>query len=223
VRTIVDIRALDLRTIDDVKPGLDGRYIAAAGASGVTAGFLIAGGEIGAVVGAVGGGAAGAAAGGGVGAVPGAGVGAAPGAATVAAAMAADSAATLVASMRLIFHTAAYYGFDPNRPEERLRALGVLNLATAVDQAAKNRAYLELNRLVQLIVRNAAWKQLNDSAITRIVRRVFAALTARLTKQRLGAALPGRRGRSSGVGRARATSGRSARRRRPPPHPAGRP
>lgn len=41
-----------------------------------------------------------------------------------------------------------------------------------------------------MIVRNAAWKQLDDNVITKIVRRVFELLGQRLTKQTLGMALP---------------------------------
>jgi hypothetical protein len=60
--------------------------------------------------------------------------------ATVAGAMVSDAGITALASMRLVFHTAAYYGLDVSRPEERLRALGVLNFAAATDQAMKQRA-----------------------------------------------------------------------------------
>ena len=62
-------------------------------------------------------------------------------------AMAADTAAVLFGSAREVFHIAAYYGYDVDRPEERLRALGVLNYATATGQAAKNSAYNELQKL----------------------------------------------------------------------------
>ena len=190
VRDVTDIGALELRAIDELKPNLDNRYMAAGAAVGLGAGFVVAGGQIGAVLGAAGGGAAGAAGGAGVGVAPGAGVGAAPGAATVLGAIAADAAATTLASTRLVFHTAAYYGFDVKRPEERLRALAVLNYATARDQAAKQRAFIELNRLVKMLVRNATWKQLDENVMTQIIRRVFQRLTERMTKQKLAAAVP---------------------------------
>jgi EcsC protein family len=189
ISTITDIRGLHLRTVDAVKPRLDAPYLLVGVTSGASAGFVISGGELAALFGGAGGGAAGAPAGG-VGAIPGAGAGAAPGLATVAGAMVADAAVTAVAAMRLVFHTAAYYGFDVSRPEERLRALGVLNFATATDQAMKQRAYQDLNRLVRMIVRNATWKQLDDNVITKIVHRVFRLLAERLTKRKLAAALP---------------------------------
>jgi hypothetical protein len=190
VQRISDIQGLGLRPIDDVKPHFDLAYMAAGGVSGAAAGLAVTGGEIAALIGGGAGAAAGGAGGGGVGAAPGAGVGAAPGAAVVVTAMAADTAAVLFGTARVIFHTAAYYGYDTNRPEERLRALGVLNFATAGGQAAKNRAYLDLEKLVGLIVRNAAWRQLDQNVVTKIVRRVFELLGQRLTKKKLAGAVP---------------------------------
>lgn len=190
VELIADIERLALRSVDEVKPRFDAAYIAAGLASGAAAGFAVSGGEIAALVGGGLGGLTGGAAGAGVGAVPGAGAGAAPGAAVVVTAMAADSAAVLFATARVIFHTAAYYGYDVGRPEERLRALGVLNYATASSQAAKNKAYVEVEKLAGMIVRNSTWKQLDQNVITRILRRIFELLQIRITRQKLGAALP---------------------------------
>lgn len=190
VELIPDIQRLSLRDIDNVKPRLDVAYIAAVAASGAAAGFAVSGGELAALVGGAAGGAVGGAAGAGAGAVPGAGAGAAPGAGVVVGAIAADSAAVLFATARVIFHIAAYYGYDADRPEERLRAMGVLNYATATGQATKNQAYVEVQKLAGLIVRNATWKQLDQNTITKIVRRVFEKLSQRLTKRKLGVALP---------------------------------
>jgi hypothetical protein len=187
---IPDIQRLSLRDIDKVKPHLDIAYIAAVVASGAAAGFVVSGGEVAALAGAAAGGAVGAGAGAGVGAVPGAGAGAAPGAGIVVGAIAADSAAVLFATARVIFHIAAYYGYDVDRPEERLRAMSVLNYATATGQAAKNQAYLEVQKVAGLIVRNATWKQLDQNTVTKIVRRVFEKLSQRLTKRKLGVAVP---------------------------------
>ena len=41
-----------------------------------------------------------------------------------------------------------------------------------------------------MIVRNAAWQQLDHNVITKIVRRIFELLGQRLTKHTLGMALP---------------------------------
>src|SRR4051794_26047772 len=190
VENISDIADLRLRDIDKVKPRLGLRYIAAGVTSGAVAGFAVSGGELAALVGGAAGGAAGGVAGGGVGAAPGAGAGAAPGAGGVVGAMAADTAAVLWGSARATFHTAAYYGYDVHRPEERLRALSVLNYATAAGQAAKNRAYIEAEKLAGMIVRNAAWKQLDQNLVTKIVRRIFEMLSIRLTKKSLAVAVP---------------------------------
>jgi hypothetical protein len=189
VGLISDVQNLTLRTVDEVKPRLGRNYMAAGIASGATAGAAVSGGQIMALVGAASGGAVGAVGGAGVGAVPGAGAGAAPGAGVVIGAMTADTVAALLASMRVIFHTAAYYGYDTRRPEERIRALGVLNFATAGDQSAKLGAYNELQQVANMIVRNATWSRLNENVMTKIVRRVFDRTTQRLTKQKLGTAV----------------------------------
>lgn len=182
VDDIAAIRELSLRSVDKVKPSFDLAYMAGAGLSGAVAGLAVSGGEIMALVG----GGAGAT----VGAAPGAGAGAAPGAAVVAGAIAADTAAILFATARVIFHTAAYYGYDVDRPAERLRALGVMNFATARGQLAKTQAYIELEKLAGLIVRNAAWRQLDQNVVTKIVRRIFELLGMRLTKQKLATVIP---------------------------------
>ena len=190
IEMVSDIRVLELRVVDQVKPRLDRRYIAAVGASGAGAGVAITTGELVALAGAIMGGGVGGVAGAGIGAAPGAGVGAAPGTATVLAAMATDAAATVLAGVRAIFHIAHYYGYDTNEPDERLQALGVLNLATAGDAVTKQAAYRELNRLANLIVRNATWAKLNENVMTRILQKVLQQQAGRVTKQKLSNLVP---------------------------------
>lgn len=190
IEMVSDIRELELRLVDQTKPHLDRRYIAAAGFAGAGAGVAVTGGEVAALGGAVVGGGAGAAGGAGIGAAPGAGAGAAPGTATVLSAMAADAAATVLASIRAIFHVAQYYGYDTNQPDERLRALGVLNLATATDAATKQMAYRELNKLANLIVRNATWATLDRNVMGRILRKVLQQQADRVTRQKLSNLVP---------------------------------
>jgi hypothetical protein len=174
---ITDVRRLPLRTLDDVRPRLDTPYILAGALSGAGAGVLITGGEaLGLAGGAV--------------TAPAGGAGLSPGMATVVGAMAADATVTILASMRLVFHVATYYGFDVTRPEERLRAMSVLNVATLTEQGAKHRAYRDLHRLVKLLASNATWQQLNDNVITAVFRQVYTHLGERLTKKKLGGALP---------------------------------
>lgn len=173
VETVIDLRGLSLKDIDTVKPRFDVGYMTAAAGSGAGAGLAITGGELGAGAGAI--------AGGGAGGTPAVGV--------VVGAIVTDSAVTIGAIMRLIAHTATYYGYDVALPEERLRAMAILNFATA-GKGGKQAAYLELNRLMRALARNVAWQQLDQNLITKIVRPVYAKLTERLTKRKLASAAP---------------------------------
>jgi hypothetical protein len=173
VDSIGDIRNLELRDIESVKPRLDLAYITASTAQGAATGLAVSGGQIVAAGGAV----------------FGAGAGAAPGAGVVIGAMAADAAAVLVASQRAVAHVAAYYGYDIDRDEEKLFALGVLGVGTAPEMG-KAAAYIELNKIVQGLARRQTWKQLNDRVVTKIVSKVYARLGMRLTQRKLGQAVP---------------------------------
>jgi hypothetical protein len=173
VHVIDDIAKLDLQTIDRVKPNLALSYTAAATVEGAAAGFAVSGGEIVAAGGSV----------------FGAGAGAAPGIGTVVGAMAADAAAVLVAANRAVAHTAAYYGYDLKRPEEQVFAMAVLSVGTAA-QAGKASAYVELNKLVQLLARRATWEQLRRRGATRVIEKVFTRLGYRITQRKLGQAVP---------------------------------
>jgi len=173
VADLADIRKLDLREVDKVKPRLDLHYILASTAEGAAAGFAVSGGEI---VGAGG-------------SIASAGAAAAPAAATIVSVMAADAVAVLAAMTRAIAHTAAYYGYDTELPQERAFALGVLNFGLA-KQAGKGAAYIELNKIVQSLARNATWAQLNKSGVTKVVNTVYERLGMRLTKEKLGQAVP---------------------------------
>lgn len=172
VDSIQDIRRLELRDIDAVLPRLDLAYIAATSIEGAASGLAVSGGEIVAAGGAL----------------LGAGVGAAPGAGLVVGAMAADAAAVLVATQRAVAHVAAYYGYDTDKPEERLYALGVLGVGTASNMG-KGAAFVELNKIVQGLARRQSWKTLNERAVTKIVSKVYARLGMRLTQRKLGQAV----------------------------------
>ncbi|XRQ12160.1 EcsC family protein [Actinomadura welshii] len=173
VEELGDIQKLDLALIDKVKPRLDLRYTAFAGAEGAGAGFAASGGGLLATGGTV----------------ASAGAGAAPGAALVIGTLVADSAAVLLAGQRAIAHIGAYYGYDLEAPDEQLFMLGVLNLGTA-SEAGKVIAYAEINKLVQALARNATWEQLNRNVVTKVVEQVFTRLGFRLTKAKLGQAVP---------------------------------
>ena len=173
VHVIDDIAKLDLRDIDRVKPNLALSYTVAATLEGAAAGFAVSGGEIIAAGGTV----------------LGAGAGAAPGVGTIVGVMAADAAAVLVAANRAVAHTAAYYGYDLKRPEEQVFALAVLSVGTAT-QAGKASAYIELNKLVQMLARRATWEQLRRNGATRVIEKVFTRLGYRITQRKLGQAVP---------------------------------
>ena len=171
VTTVEEIRALALQDIDRVRPSARSRYVRYVGSgvgSGAAAGLAITGGQV----------------------VAASGVGAAPGTGTVLAAMAADAAFTTAAATRAIFETALYHGFDVGRPEEQLRAMSVLNAATATQTAGKQAAYRELDKLVNLVVRNAGWHQLDRNVVARLIKKVLEQRSARVTKAKLGSAVP---------------------------------
>ena len=168
-----DIRKLDLQVIDRVKPKLGLAYTAGATAEGAIAGLAVSGGELLATAAASSGSAP----------------EALPGAAMVIGAMAADAVAVLMGANRAVAHIAAYYGYDVDKPDERLFALAVLGMGTATG-AGKVAAYAEINKLVQMLARRATWEQLRKNTVTRVVEQVFARLGIRITQRKLGQAVP---------------------------------
>lgn len=173
VSELSDIHKLDLSDIDDAKPRLGLSYTTFSAVGGAGTGLAVSGGELLATAGGI----------------FGAGAGAAPGAATVAGAIAADTVLVLGAMTRAIAHTAAYYGYDTELPQERVFALGVLNFGMA-QQTGKNVAYVQLNKLVNDLARRATWAQLNKNSVTRVVKAFYERFATRLTKQKLGQAVP---------------------------------
>jgi EcsC family protein len=173
VSELSDIHALDLSDIDKAKPRLGLSYTAFSTVEGAGAGLAVSGGELLATAGGV----------------FGAGAGAAPGAGTVAAAIAADAVLVLGAMTRAVAHTAAYYGYDTELPQERVFALGVLNFGMS-QQTGKSFAYLELNKIVNDLARKATWEKLNKNAVTRIVKAFYERSASQLTRKKLGQAVP---------------------------------
>jgi hypothetical protein len=165
VEEIEDVRRLELRDMDQVKPRLDLVYVTASTAQGAVTGLAVSGGQV-VTLGTT---------------VPGAGL--------LIGAMVADAAGVLLTSQRAVAHVAAYYGYDVRRDEEKLFALGVMGLGTA-SEVGKVRAYVELNRVVQGLARKQTWSQLRESVVTRVVEKVYARLGMRLTQRKLGQAVP---------------------------------
>jgi EcsC protein family len=95
----------------------------------------------------------------------------------------------LVAANRAVAHTAAYYGYDLDHPDERLFALAVLSMGTAAE-AGKAAAYIEINKLVQMLARRATWDQLRQNVVTGVIEKVFTRLGFRITQRKLGQAVP---------------------------------
>ena len=103
--------------------------------------------------------------------------------------MAADAVAVLVAATRAVAHIAAYYGYDTELADEHVYALGVLNFGLA-EQAGKTAAYIELSKIVQALAKNAAWQQLDKNAVAQVVKSIYTTLGMKITKEKLGQAVP---------------------------------
>lgn len=93
-------------------------------------------------------------------------------------------------NLRAIGTFATYCGFDVSSPRERLFALSVLGLASSPTDASKTLAMAQLVRIAKEVARKRAWKQLEKHAFVRIVQRISKALGIRLTKAKLGQAVP---------------------------------
>jgi hypothetical protein len=173
VQELADIRQLDLRDIDKVKPRVDVRYMLASMGEGAAAGLGMTGGA----ALALGGGAFGA------------GAGAAPGIGVLVSVTAADAVAVLAACSRVSAEVAAYYGYDVELPHERVYAAGVLGVGLA-SQTGKVAAYQELNKLVQALARRKTWEALNKNVMTGVIRSTFRPFGVKLTQKKLGQAVP---------------------------------
>ena len=174
VKSIADIRHLDLEQLDRVMPKLRTRYSAAAAVEGAAAGLVISGGEALAAAGSV----------------FGAGVGAAPGAASIVGAMAGDAATVIAASARVTAHVGAFYGYEVSTPEEEFFALSAMSFSNSGPQAAKLMAFQQLSVVTQQLVRNKAWAELNEKLLVRIITELFERLGLVITKRKLGQAIP---------------------------------
>lgn len=176
VPAIADLRACPLEKVDPVVHArkLDLYYGGLAALGGGATGAAVTVGDVMAIFGGI----------------AGAGAAAAPGFGAIAGAMTADAGLVLALSARAVSHTAAYYGFDPDDPREKLFALSVMNVGTAMSQGAKYTALADLSKLTQALARNASWVQLNQFMLSRVVRKFALDFTGRITKQQLGAVVP---------------------------------
>ncbi len=120
-----------------------------------------------------------------------AGAGAVPGVALTAGVMAADVVATLASATRLIARIAAFYGYDVKDEGEKAFAMAVLGLSAAGEATARQAAWAQLHKLVGQLARDATWKELNKDAFVQLTKVTFTSLGEKLTKRKLGQAVPG--------------------------------
>lgn len=169
-----DIRQLDLRTVDRVRPRVDLRYMLGSAAEGAGAGAAMTGAEALTAGGTV----------------LGVGAGAAPGAGLLITVTVADAIAVVAACSRVAAEIGAYYGYDAELPQERIYSMGVLGVAMAETEAAKAAAFQELNKVVQALARRRSWKELDSLVMTKVIKRVMGKYAERLTQRKLGQAVP---------------------------------
>lgn len=176
IAALEDIRSMELHEIEkSVRPKrMDLVYASIAAVEGAAAGAVVTGAELLATVGSV----------------ASAGAASAPGAGAVGTAMAGDAAFVLAAAQRVVSHTVLYYGYDPFDPAERVFAMSVVNLGSALTAGGKVAGYSELSRVTQLLARRATWKQLNEHALPMIAQRFAVRFGMRLTQRKLGQLVP---------------------------------
>lgn len=104
--------------------------------------------------------------------------------------MTADAALVLALCGRSVGHTATLYGFDPNDPAEKLFALSVINVGSAMTQGAKYTALADLSKLTQALARSAPWTKLNEYVLAKVATKFAEQFSVRLTKQKLGQVVP---------------------------------
>jgi hypothetical protein len=170
VEELSDLRQLDLQTIDDICPRLNVRYASASAATGAGSGF-VAGGGTAAILGT-------------------GGVAAAPGGLAVGTALAADIVATIALAARVVTHYAGYYGYDARDEEEKAVILAVIGVGVVGEGAAKQAAMLHVRQVAMMVARRAAWKELGEEVIVKLIQGLFAKLSVNLTKRKLAQALP---------------------------------
>ena len=113
-----------------------------------------------------------------------------PSAGVVVGAVAADAVAVLTLATRAVGHVALLYGYDPEDPAEKVFALTVVNVGTAVSASAKTAALADLSRLTQALVRGKSWDILNKSVVSKVTNQFAKAFGVRLTKKSLGKFVP---------------------------------
>ena len=114
----------------------------------------------------------------------------APGGLAVGGALAGDVVATMSLAARVATHYAGYYGYDTRKEEEKAVLLAVMGVGVAREGAAKQAAMLHVRHVAMMVARRAAWRELSEEAIVKLIQRLFAKLSVKLVKRRLAQALP---------------------------------
>lgn len=170
VHELQDLRTLDLQVVDEICPRLNIRYAAASAATGAGSG-LVAGGGTAAIVGT-------------------GGVAAAPGGLAVGGAIAADVVATIALAARVVAHYAGCCGYDAREEDERAVLLAVIGVGLVREGAAKQAAMLHVRKVAMMVARRAAWKELNEEVVVKLIQSLFARLSVNMAKRKLAQALP---------------------------------
>lgn len=171
VRSLFELRHLDLEQIDAVRGrGASLYYPITAAASGAAAGLVISGGELAISITA--------------------GAAAAPSGAAIASAFVGDAAFVLGLASRYVGRVSLFYGYDPEEPGEKLFVLSVVNAGTAVSAGAKNAAMADVSRLTQALFRRKTWEILDKSLVAQVSQQFAKRFSIRLTKQSLGKVVP---------------------------------
>lgn len=102
----------------------------------------------------------------------------------------ADIPALVTLNLRAIAEYGTYYGFDVTSQRERLFAMHVLGLASSPSDAAKAPVMAQLARIAADAAKRKTWKVLEEKALVRVIQQLAKALGIRLTKAKLGQAVP---------------------------------
>ncbi|MEV0218199.1 EcsC family protein [Streptomyces sp. NPDC050704] len=171
VASLSDLHRLDLEQVDAVRGRAASWYFPAAAAlSGASAGLVISGGQL--VIAAS------------------AGAAAAPSGGVITGAFVADTAFVLGLASRAVGQVSLFYGYDPERPAEKLFVMSVVNAGTASSATAKNAAMADISRLTQALFRGKTWEVLNETVVAKVSSQFAKAFSFRLTKKGLGKAVP---------------------------------
>lgn len=164
---LAELRAFDLRVVDRHLPSsLGAKYASLPTLTGAGAGIISGIGAMATTVGAL------------------------PAFGAVVGAITVDTVSVLGASGRCSSHFAAYHGYDTREPAEGLFMLSVMNVASASGQVSKVAAMRQMRSLSNAMARRVTWNQLGDDAIVKMIQKLFASMGEKLTKRKLGQAVP---------------------------------